>query len=147
MILLELHNLIYHKPVPFHKAFICNCNLCCFHEKVITCNEHTKVQCILCLHTESCMFNENHYEIPLGSYQAVYQRPKVFGRSRRFLTFGFDFGCWRSMPSKAEGLAEGWNFLKFNKSNYKFCDKKFKITRVHVFPIITVTTVFKFQKG
>ena len=74
----------------------------------------------------------------------VYRRRKVFGPSRRFLAFGFDFGCRGSVQPKAEGLAEGWNFLKFNKANYKIYDKKFKITRVHVFPIITVTTVFKF---
>ena len=84
---------------------------------------------------------------PHHPWAAVYRRPKVFGRSRRFLTFGFDFGCRRSMQFKAEGLAEGWNFLKFNKSNYKFCDKKFKMTRVYVFPITTVTKVFTFQKG
>ena len=40
----------------------------------------------------------------------VYRRPKVFGRSWRFLTFGFAFGCQRSTQLKAKGLAEGWNF-------------------------------------
>ena len=70
----------------------------------------------------------------------VYRRPKVFGRSRRFLTFGFTFGCQRSMQPKAEGLAEGWNFwnsvnlsanlvtkfLEWSKCMFVQCSKRFE---------------------
>ena len=67
--------------------------------------------------------------------------PKVFGRSQRFLTFGFAFGCQRSMQPKAEGLAEGWNFwnsvnlsanfvtkiLEWSKCMFFQCSKRFEI--------------------
>ena len=51
------------------------------------------------------LVKEKGFEGALES--VVYRRPKVFGQSRRFLTFGFAFGCRRSMQSMAEGLAEG----------------------------------------
>ena len=71
----------------------------------------------------------------------VYQRPKVFGQSWRFLTFDFAFGCRRSMQSKAEGLAEGWNIwnsvnlsanfvtkiLEWSKCMFVQCSKRFEI--------------------
>ena len=70
----------------------------------------------------------------------VYRRPKVFGQSRRFFTFGFAFGCQRSMQPKAEGLAEGWNFwnsvnlsanfvtkiLEWSKCMFVQCSKRFE---------------------
>ena len=49
------------------------------------------------------------------AFAVVYRKPKLFGRSQRFLTFGFTFGCWRSMQPKTKGLAKGWNFWNLVK--------------------------------
>ena len=71
----------------------------------------------------------------------LYRRPKVFSRSRSFLTFSFAFGCRRSMQPKAEGLAEGWNIwnsvnlsanfvtkiLEWSKCMFVQCSKRFEI--------------------
>ena len=79
-------------------------------------------------------------KLQVVNLSVVYRRPKVFGRSRRFLTFGFAFGCRRSMQPKAEGLAEGWNFwnsvnlsanfvtkiLEWSKCMFVQCSKRFE---------------------
>ena len=41
------------------------------------------------------------------SIAAVYRRPKVYGCSRRFITFGYGYGCRRYMKSKAKCSTEG----------------------------------------
>ena len=53
----------------------------------------------------------------------VYRRSKVFGQSQRFLTFGFAFGCWRSMQPKTEGSSQRFKLLKFSTFKCKFLTK------------------------
>ena len=36
----------------------------------------------------------------------VYRRPKVYGRSRRFLTYGYGFGCRSSKGPKAKNFSK-----------------------------------------
>ena len=44
-------------------------------------------------------------DLEVVRYTGVNRRPKVYGRSWRFLTFGY--GCWRDTGLKAEVLAVG----------------------------------------
>ena len=64
----------------------------------------------------------------------VYRRPKVYGRSRRFLTFGYGYGCRRSIGPKAKvltDLVEPW------KTKKNTCDKPLRLA--------TLESVWYFQ--